>query len=159
VTLRLWLPGYHTPSLNRTQGRHWTVAQAGKQEVAREVLKALPVGATASLALARKVLLLLQAGGAVAKKVAALHAASRLEVREGLTRVHYVRVTCAPLDAENFVGSTKALTDCLRYAFPAMLPDDRPEDVEITHTQERCASRIEEGTWVHLTAVSNTGSE
>lgn len=66
------------------------------------------------------------------------------------TVIRYVRVTCAPLDSENFTGSTKGLTDCLRTAFPEWIPDDSPEYVIIEHVQRRCATHDEEGTLVEL---------
>lgn len=68
----------------------------------------------------------------------------------GRVVIRYERVTTAPLDAENFAGSTKALTDCLRSAFPDLIADDSPEFVEIIHIQRRCARKDEEGTWVEV---------
>ena len=66
------------------------------------------------------------------------------------TVIRFVRVTCAPLDPDNFCGSTKAVTDCLREAFPAWIPDDSPEYVVLEHEQRRCGSRAEEGTLVEI---------
>lgn len=147
--LRLWLPGYHTPSLNVTSGRHWSVYRKHKLAAAVEVLKAVP--AVPAYALARRILLLLSQGGkkAAVRKLRAQQ--RRLEDQPPyLTRLTYTRVTCQPLDTENHVGSTKGLTDCLVSALPAWLPDDAPEFVEILHKQERCGSLDEEGTWVEL---------
>lgn len=39
--LFLWLPGYHTPSLNVTKGHHWRKYYALKQQAARELLSAI----------------------------------------------------------------------------------------------------------------------
>mgnify|MGYP006913922118 CR=1 FL=1 len=67
-------------------------------------------------------------------------------------RLRFERVTIALLDEENFEGSTKGLTDCLRYAFPTLLIDDAKGYVEIEHVQTRCGSKCEQGTWVELVA-------
>ena len=147
-TLRLWLPGYHTPSLNVTKGVHWSVYRRHKLEAAREVLKAL-VASSPVYALARRILLLLSQGGTKAA-VRKLRGPATPQTVTGLTRLTYTRVTCQPLDAENHVGSTKGLTDCLVSAFPGWLPDDAPEYVEILHKQERCRTQDEEGTWIEL---------
>lgn len=40
--IKMWLPGYHTPSLNRTQGHHWTVSHKLKKQAAASLLSALP---------------------------------------------------------------------------------------------------------------------
>jgi len=145
--LRLWLPGYHTPSLNVTMGKHWSVYRRHKMEAAREVLKALPF--SPAYGLARRILLLLVTGGGkVAVRKLRVQAPARMVA--GMTRLTYTRVSCQPLDTENFVGSTKGLTDCLVSALPEWLPDDAPEYVEILHQQERCRTRDEEGTWVEL---------
>lgn len=145
--LRLWLPGYHTPSLNVTSGRHWSVYRKHKLAAAVEVLKAVP--AVPDYALARRILLLLSQGGKKAA-VRKLRAQAPARTVTEVTRLTYTRVTCQPLDTENHVGSTKGLTDCLVSALPAWLPDDAPEFVEILHKQERCGSLDEEGTWVEL---------
>lgn len=154
-TLRLWLPGYHTPSLNVTSGRHWSVYRRHKLAAAGEVLKALP--AVPAYALARRILLLLSQGGkkAAVRKMRETAKTAQGTVRTTMTRLTYTRVTCQPLDTENHVGSTKGLTDCLVSALPAWLPDDAPEFVEILHKQERCASLDEEGTWVELRLGGN----
>ena len=39
--LKLWLPGYHTPSLNVTKGHHWSQYHRLKQEAAGALLCAL----------------------------------------------------------------------------------------------------------------------
>lgn len=150
-TLRLWLPGYHTPSLNVTKGGHWSVYRRHKLEAAREVLKAVPF--SPAYGLARRILLLLAQGGtkAAVRKLREQGKTGRLgDLETRRVRLIYTRVTCQPLDTENHVGSTKGLTDCLVSAFPAWLPDDAPEFVEILHQQERCRTRDEEGTWVEL---------
>lgn len=60
--------------------------------------------------------------------------------------IRYQRLTTSPLDAENFAGSTKALTDLITEIFPESLPDDSPEYVEIIHTQVRVQTKAQEGT-------------
>lgn len=162
--LRLWLAGYHTPSLNVTTGGHWKQYLGLKQQAARALCDALRHTPVAS-----KVLLVLDAlakGGRLGKRGELVRAAAKQEAararkdaetrRQGdketgpRTVLTFTRVTCRPLDVENHCGSTKGLTDCLRLAFPELLPDDAPEFVEIVHRQERCAKRCEEGTWVEL---------
>lgn len=150
--LRLWLPGYHTPSLNVTTGAHWSVYRRHKLAAALEVLKALPD--VPAYGLARRILLTLSQGGTKAA-VRKLRAQATNRAESGVTRLTYTRVSCQPLDTENHVGSTKGMTDCLVSALPDWLPDDRPEDVEILHKQERCGTRDEEGTWVVLACVEN----
>jgi hypothetical protein len=151
--LRLWLPALHTVSQNRTKGRGWIVSYKARQAEAGAMAMAL-TGNDAGTRFARRVLVGIAA--AVAVKVIktwqapVLGAPLSVPGSLGKPRLTYTRVTCAPLDLENFCGSTKGMTDCLRYAFPWWLPDDRPEDVEILHKQERCATRDEEGTWVEL---------
>ncbi len=39
--LRIWLPGYHTPSLNRTSGKHWSDYYRLKKDVAERLESAL----------------------------------------------------------------------------------------------------------------------
>lgn len=165
AALRLWLPGYHTPSLNVTKGGHWKQYHGLKQQAARALMRAfLEVGY--STAESRKAVMVLDAiaqGGKLGKsgeltRLAAKQEAERAKaaakadrsVRAPLTCLTFTRVTCQPLDVENFCGSTKALTDCLRLTFPALLPDDAPEFVEIRHAQVKCGRRCEEGTWVEL---------
>jgi len=159
--VRLWLPGYHTPSLNVTKGGHWKQYYGLKQAAARALLEALKTreGTPA------KVLLVVDAlaqGGRMGKRGDLVRAAAKQEAARAKkaaqsdaaqrvpTVLTFTRVTCRPLDVENHCGSTKALTDCLRLAFPALLPDDAPEFVEIVHRQVRCAKRCEEGTWIGL---------
>ena len=167
-SLRLWLPGYHTPSLNVTKGGHWKQYHGLKQKAARALLEPLTVvdGGLPLLTVAarQKALLVLDAiakGGRLGARGKLIRLGAKQEAEKqkrsareaenrGRTTLTFTRVTCQPLDAENFCGSTKALTDCLRLAFPAWLPDDAPEFVEILHTQERCRTRDEEGTWVCL---------
>lgn len=151
--LRLWLPGYHTPSLNVTAGKHWSVYRRHKQKAARAVLIALAASSPV-FALARRILLLLSQGGTKAE-VQKLRAHGLPSEVTGLARLTYTRVTCRPLDDENHEGSTKGLTDCLVSAFPGWLPDDSPEHVEILHKQEKCGHRHEEGTWVELRLDGN----
>lgn len=64
--------------------------------------------------------------------------------------VQFTRVTVSPLDADNHAGSVKAGLDCLRQAFPEILPDDNPEVIDLRLVQERCATLDEQGTWIHL---------
>ena len=164
VLLRLWLGGYHSPSLNVTKGGHWTQYHRLKQDAAAALAQAVGAPSEGSGAAAadaqvlregRAALVVLATGGrrkagreiAPAASPAAARAAGPPAVPVSL---RYVRVTCQPLDFENLAGSTKPLTDCLRQAFPAWLPDDAPEYVTIEHRQERCAKRCEQGTWVVL---------
>lgn len=175
ASLRLWLAGYHTPSLNVTTGKHWKVYLGLKQQAARALCDALR-----STQVASKVLLLLDAlakGGRMGKRGELVRAAAKQEaersrkaavadrfiLRSAATEngsvrapvvLTFTRVTCRPLDVENHCGSTKALTDCLRLAFPDLLPDDAPEFVEIVHRQVKCAKRCEEGTWVELSRLA-----
>lgn len=155
--LRLWLPALHTVSQNRTKGRGWIVTYKARQAEAGALAAALPGGDEGSQ-FARRVLAGIAMGVPVKtiktwKKTAL--SAECLVMSTGKPRLTYTRVTCSTLDTENFCGSTKGMTDCLRYAFPWWLPDDRPEDVEILHKQERCATRDEEGTWVELRLDGN----
>lgn len=64
--------------------------------------------------------------------------------------ISYRRFAVRPLDAENFAGSTKALTDALADAFREDIPDDSPEFLELQHAQERVGSQDEEGTYIQL---------
>jgi hypothetical protein len=162
-SLRLWLPGYHTPSLNVTKGGHWGQYHGLKQQAAKALLDVLKERSDVPV----KVLMVVDAiaqGGKLGKRGELIRAAAKQEAER--TRkaaktdadrsvrapvvLSFTRVTCQPLDVENHCGSTKALTDCLRLAFPAWLPDDAPEFVEIVHKQTKCAKRCEEGTWVEL---------
>ena len=164
--LRLWLPGYHTPSLNVTKGGHWKQYHGLKQAAARALMRALLDAGFSMLDGGQQALLVLDAiaqGGKLGKRgelirLAAKQEAERMKIQTRRlgdeervrTLLAFTRVTCQPLDVENFCGSTKALTDCLRLAFPAWLPDDAPEFVEIRHAQVKCGRRCEEGTWVEL---------
>lgn len=155
MTLRLWLPGYHTPSLNVTTGAHWKVYFRLKKQAAAALLAALDAATLADLPAldtARRALALIALGS----KPAALPAPNppRLPVSPSPSlpvSLIYTRVTVRPLDFENLAGSTKALTDCLRYAFPALLPDDAPEYVTLEHRQQRVSRKCEQGTWVEIT--------
>lgn len=151
--LRLWLPAVHTLSQNRTKGRHWSQSYRARKGEAAALLDALSMvpdeawPGAAMLAEACRVLGLL-ALGQDARKIR----------KPSFTRpagsprlvIAYTRVTTRPLDAENWCGSTKGMTDCLKYALPGLLPDDAPEFVEIVHRQVKCAKRCEEGMWVEL---------
>lgn len=186
--LRLWLAGYHTPSLNVTKGGHWKQYYGLKQAAAGALLAAVqglqgeaselpPVAMTNAAA---AVLVGIAMGGRARVGSRSPNQAAKVKGNQALlkafgpkvgtggglkspstfkraagaakTLLRYTRVTCQPLDMENVCGSTKALTDCLRYAFPGVLPDDAPEFVTIEHTQVRCGKRCEEGTWVELSA-------
>jgi hypothetical protein len=163
--LRLWLPGYHTPSLNVTKGGHWKQYHGLKQKAARALLRAMTnVECGMTNVQKTKAMMVVDAiaqGGKLGKRGELIRLAAKQEAERskkvaqvtaltGVTVLTFTRVTCQPLDAENFCGSTKALTDCLRLAFPAWLPDDAPEFVEMRHAQVKCAKRCEEGTWVEL---------
>lgn len=150
-SLRLWLPGLHTVSQNRTKGRGWIVSYKARKVEALALHEALPTGSVwpglPMLREGRRVLALIAAGKDVRQIV--LPAFTRAAGSPKLV-ITYTRVTTKPLDAENWCGSTKGMTDCLKYAFPGLLPDDAPEYVEILHKQERCRTRDEEGTWIEL---------
>lgn len=53
------------------------------------------------------------------------------------------------LDADNFAGGTKQLTDCIRRA--GLIPDDDPESVELQFAQEKVRDHTQEGTLVEIT--------
>jgi hypothetical protein len=165
--LRLWLPGYHTPSLNVTKGGHWKQYHGLKQKAARALLRAMTnVECGMTNVQKTKAMMVVDAiaqGGKLGKRGELIRLAAKQEAerskaeassrrtsRRTRTSLAFTRVTCQPLDVENFCGSTKALTDCLRLAFPAWLPDDAPEFVEIRHAQVKCGRRCEEGTWIEL---------
>lgn len=147
--LRLWLPGYHTPSLNRTAGKHWAKVRRMRLETAEALYEALREtgrgGDSETWREARRVL------SKILLKVP-------LETRRGKkpdkpkvpAYLRIERVACVLLDEENFKGGTKGLTDLLRYAFPTVLLDDGPGYVVMEHVQTKCAKRCEEGTWVEL---------
>jgi hypothetical protein len=149
-SLRLWLPGYHTPSLNRTAGKHWAKVRRLRLETAEALYEALrePFQVPSSMFKvdeARRVL------SKILLKVP-------LDVKRGKKPpkperpawLRIERVACVPLDEENFKGGTKGLTDLLRYAFPTILLDDAPGYVVMEHVQTWCPKRCEEGTWVEL---------
>lgn len=156
-SLRLWLPAVHTLSQNRTKGRHWAQAYRARKGEAKALLKALEEGWWRrpehtrdffdQVKEAKRVLALIATGQDVRRirKPAFTRPAGSARLV-----IVYTRVTVSPLDAENWCGSTKGLTDCLKYALPGLLPDDAPEFVEIVHRQEKCVKRCEEGTWVEL---------
>jgi hypothetical protein len=148
--LRLWLPGYHTPSLNRTAGKHWAKVRRLRLETAEALYEALRggfsvLGSRFAVEEARRVL------SKMLLKVP-------LETRRGKkpdkplvpAYLRIERVACVLLDEENFKGGTKGLTDLLRYAFPTVLLDDGPGYVVMEHVQTKCSKRCEEGTWVEL---------
>jgi hypothetical protein len=64
--------------------------------------------------------------------------------------IGYRRFAIRPLDAENFAGSTKALTDALAEAFREDIADDSPEYLELQHSQTRVGSKDEEGTMITI---------
>lgn len=153
VALRLWLAGYHTPSLNKTKGLHWSRGRKLNQGAAEALYRALQEQEAgvqglpaAVVAEAKRVLVRLIMGHPVEKP------GRRRPKPEKPARLRFERVTIALLDDENFDGSTKGLTDCLRYAFPTLLIDDAKGYVEIEHVQTRCGSKCEQGTWVMLSA-------
>lgn len=39
--IKMWLPGYHTPSLNKTKGHHWRQYHLLKKQAAAALLSAL----------------------------------------------------------------------------------------------------------------------
>ena len=145
--LRLWLPGYHTPSLNRTAGKHWAKVRRMRLETAEALYEALrytkepkewiPKAAQVLSKILLKVPLETRRG----KKPDKPEVPAYLRIE---------RVACVLLDEENFKGGTKGLTDLLRYAFPTVLLDDGPGYVVMEHVQTKCAKRCEEGTWVEL---------
>jgi hypothetical protein len=156
VSLRLWLPGHHTPSLNRTAGKHWAQVRRMRLETAAALYEALrevqepadwlPEARRVLSKLLLKVPLETRRGKKPAKPAVPPHL--RIE-----------RVACSLLDEENFKGGTKGLTDLLRYALPTVLFDDAPGYVVMEHAQTKCAKRCEEGTWVVLTGCMGKGLE
>lgn len=145
--LRLWLPGYHTPSLNRTAGKHWAKVRRMRLETADALYEALRYTKEPKEWIPKAAQVLSQ----ILFKVP-------LETRRGKkpdkpevpAYLRIERVACVLLDEENFKGGTKGLTDLLRYAFPTVLLDDGPGYVVMEHVQTKCAKRCEEGTWVEL---------
>lgn len=155
-SLRLWLPGYHTPSLNRTAGKHWSKVRRLKIETAAALYDAMRHTRQPAdwLPEARRVL-------------SKLLLCVKMEARQGKkpskpavpAHLRIERVTCSLLDEDNFKGGTKGLVDCLRAAFPAVLLDDAPGYVVMEHVQTKCAKRCEEGTWVNLAVGGELGAE
>lgn len=145
--LRLWLPGYHTPSLNRTAGKHWAKVRRLRWETALALFEALRDTEVpkAWLPKARQVLARI-----VLKKPLETKRGKKPAKPAVPAWLRIERVTCSLLDEENFKGGTKGLTDLLRYAFPSVLLDDGPGYVVMEHVQTRCGKRCEEGTWVEL---------
>lgn len=68
----------------------------------------------------------------------------------GRVVVCFTRVTLRPLDPDNHGGSVKAVLDCLREAFPDLIRDDSPEDIDLRLRQVRCSSKDEQGTFVEV---------
>lgn len=145
--LRLWLPGYHTPSLNRTAGKHWAKVRRLRWETALALFEALRETEVPKdwLPEARRVLTRI-----MLKKPMEPRRGKKPPKPERPAWLRIERVTCSFLDEENFKGGTKSLTDLLRYAFPTVLLDDAPGYVVMEHVQTPCAKRCEEGTWVEL---------
>jgi hypothetical protein len=159
--LRLWLGGYHTPSLNKTKGGHWSQYHGLKKEAAGRLLEALQIWWHSDEPRAGRmsmdtVRFAMQTLGRIAlgAKVPLSNSPS-LQVSKSPLLLSYTRVTTQPLDADNFAGSTKAITDLLVTAFPSLLPDDSAQHVIIEHRQERCGSRVEGGTWVVVERIRN----
>lgn len=157
-SLKLWLPGLHTTSLNRTKGRAWIVSYKQRQTEACAMAKAIEdLNLTGpQVAYAKRVLVALAAG--VAVNVIRGREKPPKSVLNGKATLHYIRVTTRCLDIENFAGSTKGMTDCLRYAVPWLLPDDNRGSVDLTHSQERVAHEDEQGTWVILSRSNQPAS-
>lgn len=163
MKIRLWLPGYHTPSLNRTQGQHWSKVRRMKKKDAAALYEALrdcgldnpsPWPGREVLGEARRVLSKLLLGVPMEKRRGKKPPKPAVPAR-----LRFERVTLALLDDENFEGSTKGLTDCLRYAFPSLLIDDAKGYVEFEHVQTKCGSKCEQGTWVELAAGGEPETE
>ena len=68
----------------------------------------------------------------------------------GRVVVRFTRVTLRPLDPDNHGGSVKAVLDCLREAFPDLVRDDSPEDIDLELRQVRCSRKDEQGTFVEV---------
>lgn len=148
--LRLWLPGYHTPSLNRTAGKHWAKVRRLKLATAAALYEALRGGIQVPSSRfhveeAKRVLSKILLGVKLEMKRGKKPAKPE---RPAWLRIE--RVTCSLLDEDNFKGGTKGLVDCLRAAFPGVLLDDAPGYVVMEHVQTWCGRRCEEGTWIEL---------
>jgi hypothetical protein len=149
-SLKVWLPGLHTTSLNRTKGRGWIVSYKQRQTEACALVKAIEdLNLTGPhVTFAKKVLVAISAGVPI-KTIRAREKPPKSTLT-GKATLHYIRCTTRCLDIENFAGSTKGMTDCLRYAVPWLLPDDDRGSVDLTHSQERVEHEDEQGTWVIL---------
>lgn len=162
--LRLWLPGYHTPSGNDTIGKHWSKVYRMKKAVAGHLLGALGEVVRSDRGRAGE-----RGRGRGPERSCEAEAVRiltkiamgvRLPTKRGKkpekpaapARLRIERVTVALCDEDNFKGGTKALVDCLRYAFPTVLLDDAPGYVVMEHVQTRCGSKCEQGTWIDLAA-------
>ena len=156
--LRLWLPGYHTPSLNRTAGKHWAKVRRLKIAAAEALYEALRGGQVSSSRfqvedakrVLSKILLGVSLGRRTGKKPARPAVVPVLRIE---------RVTCSMLDEDNFKGGTKGLVDCLVAAFPGVLLDDAPGYVVREYLQTACSKRVEEGTWVELRLACGENDE
>ena len=148
--LRLWLPGYHTPSLNRTAGKHWAKVRRLKVAAAAALYEALRgrvqvSGSKFQVDEARRVLSKILLGVALERRT------GKKPARPAVVPVLRIeRVTCSMLDEDNFKGGTKGLVDCLVSAFPGVLLDDAPGYMVREYLQTACTKRVEEGTWVEL---------
>lgn len=147
--LRLWLPGYHTPSLNRTAGKHWAQVRRMRLETAEALYEALR-----GFSMRHSWFVVENAKRVLSKILLKVPLEARRGKKPDKPKVppylRIERVACVLLDEENFKGGTKGLTDLLRYAFPSVLLDDGPGYVVMEHVQTKCAKRCEEGTWVEL---------
>jgi hypothetical protein len=59
------------------------------------------------------------------------------------------RISCQPLDADNFAGGCKFLIDAIRRR--GLIPDDDPQSVEISFRQIKAKTKAEEGTSITIT--------
>jgi hypothetical protein len=69
---------------------------------------------------------------------------------KGKTRINLriERISTKLQDYDNFVGGTKPLTDQLRYS--GLIPDDNPESISATYTQQKCRHKKDEKTIVTI---------
>jgi len=154
LALRLWLPGHHTASLNRTAGKHWSKVRRMKKGDAAALYEALRDGPSFAKALegalraeALRVLAKLLLGVELEKK-----RGKKPPKPERAAYVRIERVTVSLLDEDNFKGGAKGLLDCLKAAFPTIILDDAPGYLVAEYVQTRCASKCEQGTWVEVAA-------
>lgn len=151
LRLRLWLPGYHTPSGNKTVGKHWSKVHKMRKPLVGalyEAMREIPFKErTDCHKVAYQVLTKMLMGVPLEKRKGKKPAKPAVPAR-----LRIERVTVSELDEENFKGGTKALTDVLRYAFPTVLLDDAPGYVVMEHVQTKCAKKCEQGTWIDLAA-------